>query len=232
MSKIVKGIKILATQGPKVAFNKARVTLSGRNCKRANKEEIKKVHIITDEQREFQKNKRFVESVKFSIITPLYNTPEKYLVELLESLEKQTYSNWELCLADGSDSKHGYVREICEKWVKKDGRVIYSRLEKNEGISKNTNECIKLASGDYLGLLDHDDILHESALFEVMSVIEKEHPDFLYTDEVKFSNKIEEASDFNFKPGFGKDELRSHNYILPFYGFFLKKIARKRGNVL
>ena len=52
MSKIVKGIKILATQGPKVAFNKARVTLSGRNCKRANKEEIKKVHIITDEQRE------------------------------------------------------------------------------------------------------------------------------------------------------------------------------------
>ena len=226
MSKIAKGIKILATQGPKVAFDKVRLILLECNCKRANKKAIKEVHIITDKQREYQKNKRFVESVKFSIITPLYNTPEKYLVELLESLEKQTYSNWELCLADGSDLKHGYVRAICEKWAKKDGRVIYSHLEKNEGISKNTNECIKLASGDYFGLLDHDDILHESALFEVMSVIEKEHPDFLYTDEVKFSNKIEEACDFNFKPGFGKDELRSHNYICHFT-VFSKKLLEK-----
>ena len=83
---------------------------------------------------------------------------------------------------------------------------LYIRVSKRMKVFQKYKRMYKTASGDYLGLLDHDDILHESALFEVMSVIEKEHPDFLYTDEVKFSNKIEEASDFNFKPGFGKDE--------------------------
>ena len=71
--------------------------------------------------------------------------------------------------------------------------------------------------------MDHDDILHESALYEMMKVIEEEKADFLYSDEVKFSGKIEDASDFNFKPGFGKDELRAHNYICHFTVF--KKIT-------
>lgn len=182
----------------------------------------KNLHFTSEKKLKYQKEKVFSNSVKFSIITPLYNTPKNYLIDLLTSLEKQTYQNWELCLIDGSEEKHEYIENICKKWSCKDTRIKYLRLIENKGIANNTNEGIKLASGEYIGLLDHDDILHESALFEMMAVIEQQNADFLYSDEVKFSGKPEEAVDFNFKPGFGKDELRSHNYICHFTVFSRK----------
>ena len=113
--------------------------------------------------------------------------------------------------------------------MKNDHRIKYSRLTKNNGISENTNECIKMASGDYLGLLDHDDLLHPAALYEVAKVIEQKNAEFIYTDEVKFSERPEQimsVSNFNFKPGFGKDELRAHNYICHFT-VFAKKLRDK-----
>ena len=97
----------------------------------------------------------------------------------MESLQKQTYPKWQLCLADGSDKEHEYVGEICREYASKDSRSCYEVLEENKGISENTNECLKFATGDYIGLLDHDDILHESALYEMMKVIEEEKADFL-----------------------------------------------------
>ncbi|MBM6948813.1 glycosyltransferase family 2 protein [Mordavella massiliensis] len=183
---------------------------------------IQTIHLVDKHVLNTQRKTIFNNNIKISIITPLYNTPSNYLVELIQSLQNQTYSNWELCFADGSDENHKYVNEICEKWRKKDSRIVYKKLDENLGISHNTNECLKLASGDYLGLLDHDDILHPSALYEIVRVIEREKADFIYTDEVKFKDNIEHIVNplaFNLKPGFSKYDLRAHNYICHFTVF-------------
>ena len=146
---------------------------------------IRDYHLINEEERKQQKEFKFECEEKISIITPLYNTPKDFLIQLIDSVEKQTYSNWELCLADGSDLDHEYVREICMKYMEADNRIIYKKLEENEGIVGNTNKAIQMATGTYLGLLDHDDILHESALYECMKEIQNS-ADFIYTDEMKF----------------------------------------------
>lgn len=181
-----------------------------------SKELMDDLHILDEQELNKQRSVNFNKKIKFSIITPLYNTPKKFLIELIESVENQTYANWELCLADGSDKEHSYVGEFCKKKMSNDDRIQYHALEKNEGISDNTNECIKLATGNYYALLDHDDLLHPSALYEVAKVIEAKGADFIYTDEVKFRKNIYSIDNpyyFNLKPGFSKYDLRSHNYI-------------------
>lgn len=184
--------------------------------------DIQKIHLVSDDELENQKRIIFEKPIKFSIITPLYNTPRQFLSELIESVQNQTYANWEFCLADGSDSNHTDVGEICREYAKKDSRIIYKKLAANKGISGNTNECLSLATGDYYGLLDHDDLLHPSALFEVCKTINEQKADFIYSDEVKFSGNVQLISDiraFNLKPGFGIDDLRAHNYICHFTVF-------------
>lgn len=208
----LKGVKLAVTKGPRTAWRLTREKTQRMQACR----QMAALHMISDEERARQKSARFANPVKISILTPLYNTPEPFLRALIASLKAQTYPNWELCAADGSDDAHAYVGRICREEAEKDPRIVYSRLEENGGISDNTNACIRLATGSYFGLLDHDDILHESALYEVMCAIEEKGADFIYTDEVKFDGDIEKAGDFNFKPGFGKDELRSHNYICHF----------------
>ncbi len=169
-----------------------------------------------DEQRAV----RFEKSVTFSVIVPLYNTPCKFLEEMIDSVKAQTYSDWELCLADGSDAEHGYVGEYCLAAAKEDSRIKYKRLEKNLGISGNTNAAIDMSCGDYIALFDHDDKLHPSALFEMAKVINEEGADFIYTDEAKFTkNERRDAYAFFFKPDFSPDMLRSINYICHFTVF-------------
>ena len=111
----------------------------------------------------------FPNMVKVSILTPVYNTPEKFLRDMIESVMDQTYQNWQLCLADGSDDDHAYVGEIIKEYQAKDGkgRIAYQKLKVNDGISGNTNECLKMADGEYIGLFDHDDILHPEVLQEL-----------------------------------------------------------------
>lgn len=179
---------------------------------------IQAYHLTPEQELERQRNTEPEYSPLISIITPLYNTPEEFLRQLLESVQSQTYGNWELCLADGSDKEHTAVEEICTGYARSDSRIIYKKLEKNEGIVGNTNRCIELASGAYCGLLDHDDLLHPSALFKVVEAIGK-GADFIYTDEMKFRDSIERSTDIVCKNGFGKDELRSHNYICHFVVF-------------
>lgn len=174
----------------------------------------------SDKEREAQEGTHFPCEPKFSILTPLYNTPEEFLYEMIMSVMGQTYGNFELCLADGSDSSHAYVGRICKTLAEKDGRIIYKKLEKNEGISGNTNECLKLASGDYIGLLDHDDVLHPCALFEYAKAINEREADFLYCDEVTFNKgDIDHMLVAHFKPDFAIDNLRSNNYICHFTCF-------------
>lgn len=151
--------------------------------------------------------------VKFSVLVPLYNTPENYLREMIESVQNQTYKEWELCLADASDEKHERVEKIVSSYLNKDKRIRYKKLNENRGISENTNVCIEMSTGNYFALLDHDDVLDIKALEEVNKVIQKQEADFIYTDEAKFTESIENWFAPNYKPDFSKYELRAHNYI-------------------
>ena len=177
----------------------------------------------------------FPHMVKFSILVPLYNTPKEFLTAMLDSVVAQTYKNWELCLADGSDiggsigsgGNHSYVGEICREYQKADreknggqGRIIYQKLEKNEGISGNTNRCLALATGEYIGLFDHDDILHPSVLYEYAKAINEQGADYIYCDETTFKNNdINKMLTMHFKPDYAVDNLRANNYICHFSVF-------------
>ena len=186
---------------------------------------------ISDEIRHKQENETFPRDIKFSVIVPLYNTPEDFLREMIDSVVAQTYKNWELCLADGSDDEHGFVEEIVKKYQENDKRILYKRLEENGGISENTNACIDMAMGEYIALFDHDDILHPSALNKYMHVICEKQADFIYCDEDKFTKLGDGFYDAFFKPDFAPDNLRSNNYICHFSVFskeLLDKVGRFR----
>ena len=152
--------------------------------------------------------------VKFSIITPLCNTKKKYLRDMIESVIGQTYSDWELCLADSSDMLHEYVGKVCLDYADKDSRIKYKKLEKDHGIAGNANICIKMAEGDYISLLDQDDVLHPAALHDVMEMICGSNADFVYTDEVVFKGSVlNNISEIRFKKDYAPDDLRAVNYI-------------------
>ena len=116
------------------------------------------------------------DNVTVSILTPLYNTPLPFLREMIESVIRQTYSHWELCLVDGSDDAHGYVGRIATEYAGCDPRIRYQKLERNLGISQNTNACIEMSCGEYLALLDHDDVLHPAALLRSYNAFAKSEP--------------------------------------------------------
>ena len=176
----------------------------------------------TEQERKLQSETKFANPVKISILVPLYNTPKEFLIEMLDSVVNQTYENWELCLADGSDSAHEEVGRICAEYMEKDGRgrIVYEKLAKNEGISGNTNACYKMATGSYIGLFDHDDILHPCALYEYVKAINEQGADYLYCDETTFkSGDINKMLTMHFKPDYAPDNLRANNYICHFSVF-------------
>lgn len=187
---------------------------SGENYAR-----IAKQALFSEKELAAQRECRFPRKIKFSVVVPLYNTPERFLRAMIESVLAQTYKEWELCLADGSDAAHGDVERVCREYAEKDARVRYRKLEKNLGISGNTNACLEMAEGDYIGLLDHDDLLHPAALHEVMRAICGKNADFIYTDESIFHDTPEDAYLAHFKPSFAPDNLRANNYICHFSVF-------------
>ena len=190
--------------------------LKGAGPMPVDKRKLKKIakdYYISAQRREQEENAQFPKDIKFSVLVPLYNTPESFLKAMIESVQAQTYKNWELCLADGSDREHSFVGEICKKYADGDKRIKYEKLEKNLGISENSNACIRMATGEYIALFDHDDLLHPSALYEVMRAICEHGADFIYTDENTFSEEPRDAYNPHFKPDFSPDTLRSYNYI-------------------
>lgn len=173
-----------------------------------------------DAERDRESSEKFERNIKFSIIVPLYNTPERFLREMIDSVCAQTYKNWQLCLGDGSDQEHSYVEKICMEYAEKDERICYRRLEKNEGISGNTNQCLRFADGDYIALLDHDDVLHPCALYLYMHEICDHDADYIYSDETTFKgSSINNMITLHFKPDFAIDDLRANNYICHFSAF-------------
>ena len=156
-----------------------------------------------------QRKTKFEYEPKISIIVPLYNTKYKYFEELVNSVRLQTYTNWELCLIDASEK----VNSDFEAVTMLDKKIVYKRLGENKGIAENTNEGLKIATGDYVAFLDHDDLLYVSALFEVVKAInENRDIDFLYTDEDKIADSGERF-DPHFKPDFSPEMLECTNYI-------------------
>ena len=167
----------------------------------------------------------------FSILVPLYNTPPRFLAELIFSVVEQTYPRWELCLADASDGVHGEVERIVSFFAAKDERIRYHRLERNDGISGNTNAAVGLSHGDYIVLLDHDDLLHPSALYEVASAVDRTGADFVYTDEcVFYSDRGDSLKSTNYKPDFSPDYLRGCNYICHLSAFSRALLEKAGGS--
>ena len=168
----------------------------------------------TEEELEAQRKQVFSYMPKISIVVPMYNTKERYFRELVESVLNQTYSNVELCFADGStDENMPYVQEL----VASDDRIVYKKLGKNFGIAINSNEAIKLATGDYVALLDHDDIIPIFAVYEIVKAVNEDpEAEFIYTDEDKLMEYKEQRMGPHFKSDYGPDTLRSYNYICHF----------------
>lgn len=210
---IGKGIKSICTEGMGATAEKVKKYKQVSVEFGTYKDEVKAAHRSKQTIENVNKN------ITFSIVVPLYNTQKDFLKEMIQSVINQTYEEWELCMADGSDSEHGYVGRICEKYAASEKRIKYKHLEKNGGISENTNEALKMATGQYIGLFDHDDLLHPSALYEYMKVINERNADFIYCDENKFEEIDDKFFDPNFKPDFDLDYLRANNYICHFSVF-------------
>ncbi len=163
------------------------------------------------EELDAQRRRKWTAPARISVVVPLYNTPERFLREMIESVQKQTYPHWELCLADGSTDA-SEVGTIVGEYLA-DERIRYQKLEKNLGLSGNTNEAIRMATGAYLAFLDHDDLLEENALYEAACEISRSGADVIYTDEDKIRGDTGERFQPNLKPDFNPDLLRANNYI-------------------
>lgn len=171
-----------------------------------------KDHRVSEQELEAQKNTDFSYKPKISLLVPTFNTPESLLREMMDTVIRQSYGNWELCIADGS-SDSGKTREIIRSYAENDSRIKVVYLDRNYGISENTNKALELATGEYTAMYDHDDFLELNALFEVVRILNQKDYDIVYTDEDKFSMETGKFEDPNLKPDFSIDLLRSHNYI-------------------
>ena len=181
------------------------------------------------EERRREEETVFPRKIKISVLVPLYNTPEKFLREMIDSVVTQTYKNWELCLADGSDDKHTDVGRICQEYIEKDSRIKYQKIEKNLGISGNTNVCFSMATGNFIGLFDHDDVMHPSLLFECVKTVCEKDADYVYTDEATFTSpNLDDLIVLHFKPDYSPDNLRANNYICHF-SMFDADLLKKTG---
>ncbi len=180
--------------------------------------------VLKEQRQEYKMLAESDNTVHFSIVVPLYNTPDKYLREMIESVINQTYGNWELVLADASEMP----LDLAMQYDKDDPRIRYIHLDENKGISDNTNAGIRKATGDYIGLLDHDDVLTPDALYECSRVIRESMRKgklarfsdcpirLIYSDEDKFDDKKGRYYEYHQKPPFNMDYLMSNNYICHF----------------
>ncbi len=180
-----------------------------------------------------EKTIHFALHPKFSIIVPLYHTPKNFLTDMVNSVKKQTYENWELCLANGSPEDEELDAQV-KSLMNGEPRIKYVKLKENLGIAGNTNEALALATGNYTALLDHDDFLAPNALFEFVKAInENGDADCLYSDE----DKVDQDGTFHyfphFKSDYNPDLLHTNNYICHFFAVktsIIKKIGGFRSN--
>lgn len=216
--RIKKGIRYFRHYGPKAFWNRLRDKMEPDEVPyhpwferhRAGQEEL---------ARQRRQSRKFSCRPLISVVVPCYQTPEKYLLEMLDSVREQSYENWQLCLMDAtpSDTVAGPVHRYCEDH--QETRILYRHLEKNLGIAGNTNAGLAAAQGTWIGFLDHDDLLAPEAFYEIVSLINREpEVEVIYSDE----DQVEETRQGlrhkkpHFKPDFSPDLLCSNNYITHF----------------
>ena len=164
---------------------------------------------------------------KISVLMGIYNCADT-LPQAVASIQKQTYPNWELILCDDGSSDHTY--EVAQALAAKDDRIVLLHNDRNLGLNQTLNACLAVATGDYIALLDHDDILHPCALWYVAEAIAKQGADFVYTDEVTFEGDIDHLTVYHFKPDYMLDNLRSNNYICHLSVFSAALLAKVGGD--
>lgn len=177
-----------------------------------------------------QREKKFAFSPKISIVVPLYKTPEAYLTEMIESVRNQSYRNWELCLSDGS-GEDSPIAHILKKYEETDERIKVVYNKEQLRISENTNEALKVCTGDYIAFADHDDLLAPNALYECVYLLNKEpSTEIIYTDEDKIDMNGKEHFMPHFKSDFNIDMLCSTNYIC--HLFVVKRDVYEKAGML
>ena len=175
-----------------------------------NTERIKE--LATKEELELQRKTHFDYEPVISIIVPAFNTPKESFIQTLNSVKEQSYTKWELCIADGGNVP---VKEIVCQVFGEDSRIKYKKLEQNMGISGNSNAGVAMAKGDFIAFLDHDDILEPNVLFEVVSKI-NEGAEMVYTDEDKVNEELTDYFRPFRKPDYNEALFLSNNYICHF----------------
>lgn len=187
-----------------------------------------RAYIPTEETLETQRKQKFDYSPLISIAVPAYQTPVEFLRQMIESLIVQTYSNWELCIINASPDNEE-MQKVLAEYSAGDSRVRFCNLKENLGIAENTNRAFAMTKGEFVGLLDHDDLLAPNALYEIVKILQ-DHPqaDALYTDEDKVTTELDEHFQPHLKPDFNLDLLRSNNYICHFF-VVRKSIVEKAG---
>lgn len=174
-------------------------------------------YLPTEEELAQQRNMAFSYAPLISIVVPAYETPEIYLKELIDTVLGQSYQNLELCIADGSETDH--VERIAAEYAAKDARIRYQRLAENGGISENTNCGFAMAKGEYIALMDHDDLLAKNALYEMVSCLNRAYSEeeralaLIYSDEDKINGDGTVHSRPHFKPDYNREFLRRNNYF-------------------
>lgn len=197
---------------------KAKVFPAGKSYKEWYEE-----HCPTKEELMRQREVEFSVQPLISIVVPTYQTPIPFLKDMIDSVRKQSYEKWELCIADGSlngdenDTKVIRVREELNRYSMEDKRIKVVYLEENQGIAENTNQALALATGEYIGLFDHDDMLTPDALYEIVKAINDYDYDVLYTDEDKISEDSHDYKKPVFKPDYSPELLCANNYITHFF---------------
>ena len=222
---IQKGFRYLKHYGPKEFWI--------RLHERFEPEEVPygpwyEAYIPDEETLETQRKHRFDYKPLISIAVPAYQTPVEFLKQMIESLISQTYSEWELCIANASPDNEG-MQKVLADYSARDSRVRFCNLKENLGIAENTNQAFAMAKGEFMGLLDHDDLLAPNALYEIVKALQ-DHPeaDALYTDEDKVTTELDEHFQPHLKPDFNLDLLRSNNYICHFF-VVRRSIVEKAG---
>lgn len=180
---------------------------------------------LTDEELLKQRNYKFLYSPVISIVMPVYNPDDRYFRQTLNSIKNQSYENWQLCIGDAGNNKKN---KILEEVFGNDDRVKYLDIPVNYGISGNSNKALELATGEYIGLMDHDDILTSDALFMVVSKINEGY-DIVYTDEDKTDENLNRYFSVYRKPDFNLNLFLSNNYMCHFT-VISKKIISEAGN--
>lgn len=211
---IQKGFRYLKHYGPKEFWV--------RLHERFEPEEVPygpwyEVYAPGEEELEKQRKRKFKDAPLISVVVPAYKTPILFLEQMMDSLLAQTFGYWELCVVNASPDEEE-MQKVLSSYAAKDARIRFCNLKENLGIAGNTNEALKMARGEFVGLLDHDDLLAPNALYEIAIALEKNpDADVLYTDEDKVTTELDEHFQPHLKPDFNLDLLRSNNYICHFF---------------